>query len=112
MRMPGPSGARPEGGTVEPDWAMTLKAKPKYVVSTTRRDFPWSNTHHVEGDLTQAVKALKTATPCGLLVGSPKFSAALQRLDRVDEYRFRVHPVVAGPGPFLFSGLQPSLRRR
>jgi dihydrofolate reductase len=82
----------------------------KYVVSTTRRDFPWSNTHHVEGDLTGAVKALKKATPRGLLVGSPKLSAALQRLGLVDEYRFVVHPVVAGHGPFLFSGLQPSLR--
>ena len=36
--------------------------------------------------------------------------AALQRLDLVDEYRFVVHPVVAGHGPFLFSGLHPSLR--
>jgi dihydrofolate reductase len=66
--------------------------------------------HHVEGDLHRAVKALKKATPRGLLVGSPKLSAALQRLDLVDEYRFVVHPVVAGHGPFLFSGLQPSLR--
>jgi hypothetical protein len=40
-----------------------------------------------------AVKALKKATPRGLLVGSPKLSAALQRLDLVDEYRFVVHPV-------------------
>ena len=77
------------------DWAKKLEAKPKYVVSTTRRDFLWSNTHHVEGDLTRAVKALKKATPRGLLVGSPKLSAALQRLDLVDEYRFVVHPVVA-----------------
>jgi len=53
---------------------------------------------------------LKKATPRGLLVGSPKLSAALQRLDLVDEYRFVVHPVVAGHGPFLFSGLHPSLR--
>jgi len=28
----------------------------------------------------------------------------------VDEYRFVVHPVVAGHGPFLVSGLRPSLR--
>ena len=55
------------------------------------------------------MKALKKATPRGLLVGSPKLSAALQHLDLVDEYRFVVHPVVAGHGPFLFSGLQPSL---
>jgi dihydrofolate reductase len=53
---------------------------------------------------------LKKATPRGLLAGSPKLSAELQRLDLVDEYRFVVHPVVAGHGPFLFSGLQPSLR--
>jgi hypothetical protein len=58
------------------------------------------------------VKALKKATPRGLLVGSPKISPALRRLDLVDEYRFVVHPVVAGHGPFLFSGLQPSLRLR
>jgi dihydrofolate reductase len=74
-----------------------------------RRDFPWSNTHHVRGDLSRTVKALKQATPRGLLVGSPQLSAALQRLDLVDEYRFVVHPVVAGHGPFLFSGPQPSL---
>jgi riboflavin biosynthesis pyrimidine reductase len=35
-------------------------------------------------------------------------AASLQRLDLVDEYRFAVHPVVAGHGPLLFSGLQPS----
>jgi dihydrofolate reductase len=100
----------PKATPANRDWARKLEAKPKYVVSTTRRDFPWSNTHHVEGDLKRAVKALKKATPRGLLVGSPKLSAALQRLDLVDEYRFVVHPVVAGHGPYLFSGLQPSLR--
>jgi hypothetical protein len=26
------------------DWARKLEAKPKYVVSASRRDFPWSNT--------------------------------------------------------------------
>ena len=92
------------------EWARKLEAKPKYVVSTTRRDFPWSNTHRVEGDLGRAVTALKAVTPRGVLVGSPTLSAALQRLDLLDEYRFVVHPVVAGHGPFLFSGLQPSLR--
>jgi dihydrofolate reductase len=91
-------------------WARKLDAKPKYVVSTTRRDFPWSNTHRVEWDLTRAVRALKRATPRGLLVGSPMLSAELLRLGLVDEYRLVVHPVVAGHGPYLLSGLQPSLR--
>jgi hypothetical protein len=62
--------------------------------------------HHVEEDLTQTVKTLKKAKPRGLLVGSPKLSALLQRLDLVDEYRF----VAVGHGPLLFCGLLPSLR--
>src|SRR5262245_16000311 len=100
----------PQAKPSDRNWAKKLDAKPKYVVSTTRHDFPWSNTHRVEGDLARAVKALKKATPRGLMVGSPQLSAELQRLNLVDEYRFVVHPVVAGHGPFLFSGLQPSLR--
>jgi len=98
----------PKAKPADRSWAKKLEVKPKYVVSTTRRDFPWSNTHLVEGDLTRAVKALKEATPRGLLVGSPQLSATLARLDLVDEYRFVVHPVVAGHGPYLFPGLQPS----
>jgi len=90
--------------------AKKLENETKYVFSASRRDFPWKNTHHVEGDLARAVKALKKATLRGLIVGSPKLSAALQRLDLVDEYRFVVNPVLAGHGPFLFPGLQPSLR--
>src|SRR3954452_19945779 len=27
------------------EWAVKLEAKPKYVVSATRKDFPWNNTH-------------------------------------------------------------------
>ena len=93
-------------------WARKLEAKPKHVVSTTRRDFPWSNTFRVEGDLREAIMALKRRTPRGLLVGSPKLSAALEQLGLIDEYRLAVHPVVAGHGPTLFSGLSPSWRMR
>ena len=89
-------------------WAKKLNAKPKYVVSKKRRDYPWENTHHIEGDLTRAIKRLKKANPRGVMVGSPKLSAALQRLDLIDEYIFLVHPVVAGHGPYLLSGLKPS----
>jgi len=100
----------PQARPSDRDWAIKLEAKPKYVVSTTRRDFPWNNTHRIEGDLREAVEALKAATPRGVLVGSPRLSAELQRLDLVDEHLLVVHPVVAGHGPYLFSGLQPSVR--
>ena len=43
------------------DWAVKLDAKPKYVVSSTRTDFPWVNSHHLAGDLGTAVRALLSA---------------------------------------------------
>ncbi len=87
------------------DWAVKLEAKPKYVVSASRHDFPWVNTKRVEGELLGAVQALKDQTPRGILVGSPKLSAALEELGLIDEYRIVVHPVLAGHGPTLFQGL-------
>jgi dihydrofolate reductase len=90
------------------EWARKLEAKPKYVVSSSRRDFPWNNTFRVEGDLHEAVRQLKEKTPQGVLVGSPMLSAALERLGLIDEYRLVLHPVLAGHGPTLFQGLEPS----
>ncbi len=92
-------------------WACKLEAKPKYVVSSTRSDFPWTNSHHVVGDLRTAVLELKDATPGGVLVGSGKLAKELDQLDLIDEYKFLVHPVIAGHGPTLYQGGLPSTRR-
>jgi dihydrofolate reductase len=92
------------------EWARKLEAKPKYVVSASRRDFPWNNTFRVEGDLHEAVRQLKDKTPRGVLVGSPMLSAALERLGLIDEYRIVIHPILAGHGPTLFHGLERSRR--
>jgi dihydrofolate reductase len=87
-------------------WAVKLEAKPKYVVSSTREDFPWNNSHPIVGDLRAAVNNLKGATPAGVLLGSGKLATALDRLDLIDEYQFLVHPRIAGHGPTLYqSGL-------
>jgi dihydrofolate reductase len=88
------------------EWARKLEAKPKYVVSASRRDFPWNNTFRVEGDLREAVEQLKEKTPRGVLVGSPKLAAALERLGLIDEYHLVVHPILAGHGPTLFEDLE------
>src|SRR3954467_7883566 len=48
------------------EWARKLEAKPKYVVSSSRRDFPWMNTLRLEGDLHEAVRQLKEKTPQGV----------------------------------------------
>ncbi|WNG37647.1 dihydrofolate reductase family protein [Archangium violaceum] len=92
------------------EWAQKLDAKPKYVVSASRHDFPWNNTFRIAGDLHEAVTQLKEKTPRGVLVGSPMLATELERLGLIDEHRFVVHPVLAGHGPTLFQGLERSRR--
>jgi len=87
------------------EWAQKLEAKAKYVVSGSRSDFPWQNTIKVEGDLREAISALKAKTERGVLVGAPKLAAALEELGLIDEYRIVVHPIISGRGPTLFHGL-------
>ncbi len=93
------------------EWAVQLDAKPKYVVSSTRTSFPWINSHHIDGDLRTGVQALKDATPAGVLLGSGKLAAELDRLDLIDEYKFLVHARIAGHGPTLYQTGLPSARR-
>ena len=93
------------------EWAQKLDAKPKYVVSSTRHDFPWTNSHHIGGDLRTSVQQLKESTPAGVLLGSGTLATALDRLDLIDEYRFLVQPRIASHGPTLFEGGLPSTRR-
>ena len=102
-----PAVARDEKASrADREWARKLEDMPKYVVSASRRDFPWNNSFHVEGDLLGAVTQLKERTPQGVLVGSPMLSAALEGLGLIDEYHLVIHPVLAGHGPYLFQGLE------
>ncbi|MEV4951714.1 dihydrofolate reductase family protein [Paenarthrobacter nitroguajacolicus] len=93
------------------EWALSLENKPKYVVSATRSDFPWTNSHHLVGELRTAVQELKDKTPDGVLVGSGKLATELDRLDLIDEYKFLVHPMITGHGPTLYQGGLPGTRR-
>jgi dihydrofolate reductase len=93
------------------EWARKLEAKPKYVVSSTRTDFPWTNSHHIAGDLRAGVQKLKDATPNGVLLGSCKLATELERLDLIDEYKLLVHPRITGHGPTLYEGGLPGTRR-
>ena len=92
-------------------WAVKLDAKPKYVVSSTRRDFPWAHSHRIGGDLRTGVQQLKDATPHGVLLGSGQLANALDRLELIDEYRLLVQPRIAGHGPTLYAGGLPGTRR-
>lgn len=92
-------------------WAETLDAKPKHVASTTRTAYPWTNSHHVAGELGAGVQRLKDATPAGVLLGSGALAAELDRLDLIDEYRILVHPRLVGHGPTLYERGLPATRR-
>lgn len=93
------------------EWALKLEAKPKYVVSSTRTDFPWARSHHLAGDLRAGVQQLKDMTPAGVLLGSGRLATELDRLGLIDEYRFLIHPNIAGHGPTLYQGGLPGTRR-
>jgi dihydrofolate reductase len=93
------------------EWAVKLEAKPKHVMSSTRKDFPWANSHHIAGDLRTGVRNLKDATPDGVLLGSGKLAIELDRLDLIDEYKLLVHPRIAGHGPTLYESGRPGTRR-
>ena len=93
------------------DWATRLEAKPKYVVSSTRTHYPWSNSHHVVGDLKTAIEQLKHDTPRGVLLGSAALAAELDALDVIDEYRLLLQPRIVGRGPTLYAQGLPSTRK-
>ena len=93
------------------EWAVKLEEKPKYVMSSTRKNFPWINSHHIAGDLGTGVQKLKDATPAGVLLGSGRLATELDRLNLIDEYKFLVHPRIAGHGPTLYQSGLPGTRR-
>ena len=93
------------------EWAVKLEAKPKYVISSTRKDFPWTNSHHITDDLRTGVQRVKDANPAGVLLGSGKLATELDRLALIDEYKLLVHPRIVGHGPTLYQGGLHSTRR-
>ncbi len=60
------------------------------------------NSHHIGGDLRAGVQRLKDATPKGVFLGSGTLATELERLELIDEYKFLVHPRLAGHGPTLY----------
>lgn len=102
---------RPATGTW-PDWmpewmvpfAQAIDATKKYVVSSTLDQVDW-NAELVQGDLAEAIQQLKREPGDGLFVGGTTLALALTDLGLIDEYKFLVHPVLAGRGPTLFAGL-------
>jgi dihydrofolate reductase len=90
------------------EFAETMDAARKYVVSSTLESVDWNSTL-VDGDLATAVQALKDEPGEGIFVGGLTLPLALADLGLIDEYEFLVHPYVVGHGPTLFAGLHERL---
>ena len=90
-----------------------LNNSPKYVASTTLTEpLPWPNSTLLQGDIADAVGALKAKSD-GVLatMGSGKLIGSLMAGGLIDEYLLMIHPLVLGSGRRLFSeGVHVSLR--
>jgi len=84
--------------------AEPLNTKPKHVASRTLAGpLEWQNSSVLEGELADAVAALKQEDGGDLLViGSTVLVQALIEHDLVDEYRLMIDPITLGGGKSIF----------
>jgi dihydrofolate reductase len=84
--------------------AEPLNTKPKYVASTTLSDpLEWQNSTVLQGDVADAVAALKQEDGADLhVIGSTQLVKTLIERGVVDELRLMIDPVVLGGGKRFF----------
>jgi dihydrofolate reductase len=89
--------------TDETGFADRMNSLPKFVASTTLREPLEWNATLLEGEIPEAVRALKQRFDRDILVfGSGDLVHALVRDGLIDEYRLLVFPVILGSGKRLF----------
>jgi dihydrofolate reductase len=84
--------------------AQPLNTRPKYVASRTLTEpLAWQNSRLLQGDVAEAVAALKQEEGDDLLViGSSELVQTLIEHDLVDEFRVMIDPLVVGGGKRIF----------
>ena len=101
------AGAWPEreaGGGDDAPFAKQLGDTRKVVASRQAPEFTWRNSELIDGDLIDAVRALKADESIkGILIpGSLSVVHQLLAAGLIDELRLLIHPVAAGKGDRLF----------
>jgi dihydrofolate reductase len=94
---------REAAGEEDADFARKLGDVRKIVVSHRQLDFTWRNSEQLEGDLVEAVTALKSESggPIGLS-GSISVVRQLLAAGLLDELHLLVHPIAVRKGMRLF----------
>jgi dihydrofolate reductase len=86
-------------------FAAVLNERTKYVASTTLREpLPWANSTLLQGELGEAVTALKEREGNEIVVlGSGELVRSLMERNLIDRYVLWIHPLVLGSGRRLFA---------
>jgi dihydrofolate reductase len=84
------------------EFARVFDSIDKVVFSTTLKNAEGNNMRVIRSSLAEEVIALKQQQGKDIGVGSLSIASQLSDHGLIDEYRFVVHPVIAGKGPRLF----------
>jgi dihydrofolate reductase len=111
------AGAWPEreaAGGEDAHFAKKLGDVRKIVVSNQQLDFTWRNSEQLEGDLVEAVTALKNEPGEGTIGMSGSVSVVRQLLAAglLDELHLLVHPIAVRKGMRLFDEGEPPIPLR
>ena len=106
-----PDVAKNQSGTAATnEFARVFDSLDMVVFSTTLKDAGRDNTRIVRSNVAEEVLVLKQQPGKDISVGSLSIASQLSKRGLIDEYRFVVHPVVAGKGPRLFETVTPQDR--
>ena len=90
-----------------------INAIPKYVASTTLRQPSWNNSSVLDGDLVEAVRALRDQDGTSILMhGYGPVAKTLLQADLLDELHLWVHPHLAGVGDAGDLLIHPGLTKK
>jgi dihydrofolate reductase len=84
------------------EFARVFDSLDKVVFSTSLEGVDRANTRIVRANIAEEVLALKQQPGRDICVSGLSIASQLSDRGLIDEYRFVVHPVVAGKGPRLF----------
>ncbi len=87
------------------DFAQVFDSTSKVVFSHTLGKVDDSKTTIINTDLKNEILKLKQQPGKYMLTGGVHLPSQLIELDLIDEYRFVVHPIVAGEGTRLLKGI-------
>lgn len=99
----------PEWSADEHDFAAAWRRMPKWVVSRTLESVG-PNAQLVQGDLGEALRAIKAEYDGEIEVAGPNLARSVTELGLIDEYRIYLHPVVLGEGTPYFAAARGALR--